>query len=106
MATLFIGIDKGGRQHSNSLKDLYGSGEGGWTKGHSVFVLLRDKGYMVKYCLLPEGTPEDERLYLTVYRESSPYTNIISFLTILIITPSAVLLSIDQGSKRPNITLG
>ena len=31
----------------------------------------------------PKGTPEGKGLYLTVYPESSPYTDIISFLTII-----------------------
>ena len=38
----------------------------------TVFVLGRDKGYTVKYNPLPEGLK-------TVYPESSPNTDIISF---------------------------
>ena len=48
-----------------------------------VSVLGRDEGYTVKYNPLPEGvpegTPEGKGLYLTVYPESSPNTDIISF---------------------------
>ena len=40
---------------------------------YTVSVLGRDKGYLVKYNPLPEG------LSLTVYPESSPHTDIISF---------------------------
>ena len=46
-------------------------------------VLGRDKGYTVKYKLLPEGVPEGtsegKGLYLTVYPELSPNKDIISF---------------------------
>ena len=47
--------------------------------GCIVSVLGRDEGYMVKYNPLPEGVPEGEGLYLTIYPESSPHTDIISF---------------------------
>ena len=46
-------------------------------------VLGQDEGYTVKYNPLhegvPEGTPEGKELYLTVYPELSPNTDIISF---------------------------
>ena len=42
----------------------------------TVFILGREKGYTVKYNILPEGvpdaTPEGKGIYLTVYPESSP----------------------------------
>ena len=46
----------------------------------TVSVLGQDEGYMVKYTLClkgfpgakPEGSPEGEGVYLTVYSESSP----------------------------------
>ena len=48
-----------------------------------VSLLVRDKGDTVKYNPssegVPEGTPEGEGLYLTVYPESSPNTDVISF---------------------------
>ena len=48
-----------------------------------VSVLGRDEGYTVKYNPLPEGvpeeTPEGKGLYLTIYPELSPNTDIISF---------------------------
>ena len=44
---------------------------------HFVSVPGQDKGQAVKYSPLPEGTPEGEGLYLNVYRESSPNTDII-----------------------------
>ena len=51
----------------------------------SVSVIGQDKGYTVKYtiCLTefprakPEGTPEGQGLYLTVYPELSHNTDII-----------------------------
>ena len=50
---------------------------------YTVSVLGRDQGYTVKYNPLPEGvsegTPEAKGLYLTVYPELSPNTDIISF---------------------------
>ena len=54
---------------------------------NTVSVLGQDKGYTVKYNPLPEGvlrakpegTPEGKGLYLTVYPESSPNTDSISF---------------------------
>ena len=49
----------------------------------TVSVLRREKGYTVKYNLLPEGvpdaTPEGKGIYLTVYPESSPNADIILF---------------------------
>ena len=53
----------------------------------TVYVLGQDKGYTVKYNPLPlpfsraksEGTPKGKGLYLTVYPELSPNTDIISF---------------------------
>ena len=56
-------------------------------EGYTVSVLGQDEGYTVKYNPLPEGVPEGEGqgspegkgLYLTVYPESSPNTDIISF---------------------------
>ena len=55
--------------------------------GDTVSVLGRDEGYMVKYNpwlkeflrAKPEGIPEGKRLYLAVYPELSPITDIISF---------------------------
>ena len=52
----------------------------------TVSVLGRDEGYMVKYNPLPEGvpvakpegTPEGKGLYLTIYPQSNPNTDIIS----------------------------
>ena len=44
---------------------------------YTVSVLGRDKGYTFKYNPLPEGTPKGKGLYLTVYLESSPNTDII-----------------------------
>ena len=44
-----------------------------------VSVLGRDEGYKIKFSPLPEGTPEGKGLYLTVYPELSPNTDIISF---------------------------
>ena len=54
---------------------------------YTVSLIGRDKGYTVKYNPLlkefprakPEGIPEGEGLYLTVYPKSSPNTDIISF---------------------------
>ena len=54
---------------------------------NTVSVLGRDEGYTVKYNPLPEGvpeakpegTPEGKGLYLIVYPELSPNTDIISF---------------------------
>ena len=55
---------------------------------YTVSVLGRDERYMVKSNPLPEGvvprakpkgTPKGKGLYLTVYPESSPKTDIISF---------------------------
>ena len=48
-------------------------------KNHIVSVLGRDEGYTVKYNALPVGDPEGEGLYLTVYPDLSPNTDIISF---------------------------
>ena len=55
----------------------------------TVSVLGRDEGYTVKYNPLPErfpegrekpeGTPEGKGLYLTMYPNLSPNTDIISF---------------------------
>ena len=49
----------------------------------TVSVLGREEGYTVKYTPFPEGvpevTPEGERVYLTVYPESSPNMDSISF---------------------------
>ena len=46
-------------------------------------VLGREEGYTVKYTPppegVPEGTPEGGGVYLTVYPELSPNTDIISF---------------------------
>ena len=44
---------------------------------YTVFVLGWDEGYMVKYNPLPQGTPEGKGLYLPVYPESSPNTDIV-----------------------------
>ena len=54
---------------------------------YTVSVLGRDEGYTVKYNPFSEGVPEGEAegipegkgLYLTVYPDSSPNTDIISF---------------------------
>ena len=46
---------------------------------YTVSVLGRDEGYTVKYNPLPEGVPDGEGLYLSVYPELSPNTDIISF---------------------------
>ena len=48
----------------NSISDLL-----------TVSVLGQDEGYTVKYTPLPEG----EGVYLTIYPESSPNTDSISF---------------------------
>ena len=45
----------------------------------TVSVLGREEGYTVKYAPSPSGTPEGEGVYLTVYTESSPNTDSISF---------------------------
>ena len=45
----------------------------------NVSVLGREEGYTVKYTPSPEGTPEGKGVYLTVYPESSPNTDSISF---------------------------
>ena len=53
----------------------------------NISVLGREEGYAIKYTLPPEGvsegealgTPEGGGVYLTVYLESSPNTDIISF---------------------------
>ena len=48
-----------------------------------ISVLGREEGCTVKYSPthegVPEGTPEGGGVYLTVYPESSPNTDIISF---------------------------
>ena len=50
---------------------------------NNIPVLGQDEGYMFKYNPLPEGvpegTPEGKELNLTVYPESSPNKDIISF---------------------------
>ena len=45
----------------------------------TVSVLGREEGYTVKYTPSPEGVPEDEGVCVTVYPESSPNTDSISF---------------------------
>ena len=45
----------------------------------TVSVLGQEEGYTVKYAPSPSGTPEGEGVYLTVYTESSPNTDSISF---------------------------
>ena len=53
---------------------------------------------------MPEGTPDEESLYLIVYPKSSHNTDIITFMIInMIIIPAAVSLSTEQGSIRHNI---
>ena len=53
------------------------------TRGYTVSLLGRDEGYTVKYAPssegVPKGTPEGEGVYLTIYTELSPNTDIISF---------------------------
>ena len=46
-----------------------------WFRNFTVSVLLREEGYTVKYTTPPEGGG----VYLTVYPELSPNTDIISF---------------------------
>ena len=46
---------------------------------YTVSVLGQEEGYKVKFTPLPEGTPEGEAVYLTVYPEWSPNTGIIEF---------------------------
>ena len=46
---------------------------------HTVSILGRDEGYTVKYTPSPEGVPKGEGLFLTVYPESSPIMDSISF---------------------------
>ena len=45
----------------------------------TVSILGRDKGYTVKYTPSPEGVPKGQGVYLTVYTNSSPMTECISF---------------------------
>ena len=45
----------------------------------TVSVLLPEEGYTVKYTPLPEGVPEGEGVYLTIYPKLSPNTDSISF---------------------------
>ena len=66
---------------------------------YTVSILGQDEGYMVNYSLSPEGVPRvkpdgghvGEGLYLTVYPESSPNKDIISFLRSIMITFCIVL---------------
>ena len=50
---------------------------------YPLSVFGQDEGYTIKYNPLPsgvpEGTPEGKGLYLTIYPELSPNTDIISF---------------------------
>ena len=53
---------------------------------YMVSVLGREEGYTIKYTpppefprVKPEGTPEGGGVYLTVYPEPSPNTDILSF---------------------------
>ena len=46
---------------------------------NAVSVLGQEERYTVKYTPLPEGAPEGEGVYLTVYPESSPNTDSMSF---------------------------
>ena len=50
----------------------------------NAFVLGQEEGYTVKYSPSLEGAPESEGLYLTIYPESSPNMDSISFLGIFI----------------------
>ena len=60
----------------------------------NISVLGRDTGYTVKYSPLSEGTPKGKGLYLSVYLEPSPNTDMISFLRIIMVNFCIVL----QGS--------
>ena len=42
-----------------------------------VSIIGQDRGYTVKYNPLPDGVPGGESVYLTVYPEPSPNTDII-----------------------------